>query len=112
MPYELKRVPGGWKVFKQGTNTSYSDKALPRHRAEAQMRALYAAESQSHVAADPEDAVNQHKVSKVSVNYRPSTSMRRSCGACTMYSPSGVCSLVAGHIEPDMVCDRFSPKHS
>lgn len=45
MPYELKRSGDGWKVFKKGTEKSFSKKAMPRGRAEAQMRALYANEN-------------------------------------------------------------------
>jgi hypothetical protein len=48
MPYEIKPSTAGGKkgfrVFKQGTREAYSKEALPRARAEAQMRALYAAE--------------------------------------------------------------------
>lgn len=42
-----KSVAGGkpgFKVYKKGTKTSYSKEALPKARAEAQMKALYAAE--------------------------------------------------------------------
>lgn len=45
------------------------------------------------------------KVSKASVHYRPSTAARR-CGNCGMYR-NGVCDLVAGRIDPKMVCDRW-----
>lgn len=50
MPYELKKVKGGYKVQKKGgelTSTGrryFSDKPLTEEGAKAQMRALYAAE--------------------------------------------------------------------
>ncbi len=50
MPYELKKVKGGWKVQIKGGRISstgrryFSDSPLPRERAVAQMRALYASE--------------------------------------------------------------------
>ena len=50
MPYELKKVKGGYKVQKKGgeiTSTGrryFSDKPLTEERAKAQMRALYASE--------------------------------------------------------------------
>jgi hypothetical protein len=42
MPYEVRKSGSGYKVFKKGTNTSYSKKAQSRKKAKAQMRALYA----------------------------------------------------------------------
>lgn len=43
MPYELKPCgKGGATVVTKGTRKSHSKKCLPRARAEAQMRALYA----------------------------------------------------------------------
>ena len=50
MPYELKKVKGGYKVQKKGgemTSTGrryFSDKPLTQERAKAQLRALYASE--------------------------------------------------------------------
>lgn len=52
MPYELKKVKGGYKVQKKGgelTSTGrryFSNSPLPKERAEAQMRALYVSERQ------------------------------------------------------------------
>lgn len=48
------------------------------------------------------------KVSKESVDYRKATSTHK-CGNCDMYSDHN-CTLVAGHIEPDDVCDRWEPE--
>jgi len=45
MPYKVKRSGKGYKVFKKDTTKSYSKKPLPKKKAEAQMRALYANES-------------------------------------------------------------------
>jgi hypothetical protein len=42
MPYEIKKVPKGWKVFTKGTDRSHSNKPLPLARAKAQLKALYA----------------------------------------------------------------------
>lgn len=61
------------------------------------------------------------KVSKQSVNYRPSTSPDKRCGTCVMFRPAsvpipsghprtGTCTLVAGLIEAPMVCDRWEKK--
>ena len=53
MPYELKKVKGGYKVQKKGgelTSTGrryFSNSPLPRERAMAQMRALYASEGRT-----------------------------------------------------------------
>lgn len=42
MPYELKREGSGYKIVSKDTGKTHSDKPLPRQRALAQMRALYA----------------------------------------------------------------------
>lgn len=44
MPYELRKAGKGWLVVTKGTRRAHSKKPLPRARAEAQMRALYANE--------------------------------------------------------------------
>jgi hypothetical protein len=41
MPYEIKKVKGGYYVVTEGTNKKHSKKPLPEERAKAQMRALY-----------------------------------------------------------------------
>lgn len=52
MPYELKKVKGGYKVQKKGgelTSTGrryFSNSPLPKERAEAQIKALYVSERQ------------------------------------------------------------------
>ncbi len=48
---------------------------------------------------------DEGKVSKSSVNYR--TAQR--CGNCSMFS-NGSCSLVAGEIDPDDVCDKWDSR--
>ena len=56
MPYELKKVKGGYKVQKKGgelTSTGrryFSDKPLTEERAKAQIRALYASERRRTVS--------------------------------------------------------------
>jgi len=42
MPYEVRKQGDGYKVFKKGTQKAYSEKPLPKAKAEAQMRAIYA----------------------------------------------------------------------
>ena len=42
MPYEVVKVDGGYKVKKQGYERYYSRNPMPKERAYAQMRALYA----------------------------------------------------------------------
>jgi len=44
MPYEMKEVPQGYYVETKATGRRHSKKPLPKARAEAQMRALYASE--------------------------------------------------------------------
>lgn len=41
MPYELKKVKGGYYVETKPTHTRHSKKPLPREMAIKQMRALY-----------------------------------------------------------------------
>jgi hypothetical protein len=47
MPYIIASVPGGFKVKKEGTQKTFSKRPLKKPVAEAQMRALYAAERKS-----------------------------------------------------------------
>jgi len=42
MPYEIRKVQKGWKVFTKGTDRSHSNDPLPLARAKAQLKALYA----------------------------------------------------------------------
>jgi len=42
MPYQIKKVEKGWKVFTKGTDRAHSNKPLSLANAKAQMRALYA----------------------------------------------------------------------
>lgn len=50
------------------------------------------------------------KVSKDSVHYRSAEGIKH-CGSCVMFRPeTGSCTLVAGDIEADHVCDRWAPK--
>ena len=45
MPYKLVKVTAGYFVENKETGKRYSSDPLPKKRAEAQMRALYYAES-------------------------------------------------------------------
>ena len=42
MPYEIRKVDKGWKVFTKGTDRSHSNDPLPLKRAKDQLKALYA----------------------------------------------------------------------
>ena len=42
MPYSIKKVKGGYKVATKGTGKMHSGKPMPKAKAEAQMRAMYA----------------------------------------------------------------------
>lgn len=48
------------------------------------------------------------KLSKIDVDYRPSEGKRK-CGNCSMYQ-KGTCTLVAGDIRRNDVCDKWEPK--
>lgn len=63
----------------------------------------------------PATGVSEHeghnmakKVSKTSVNYRHSFGKEK-CGNCVMFR-SGECTLVAGKINEDCVCDKWAAK--
>lgn len=45
VPYELKKVDGGWKVAKKNGRKTFSKKPMTKKKAEDQMAALYANES-------------------------------------------------------------------
>jgi LSD1 subclass zinc finger protein len=46
------------------------------------------------------------KVSKEAVDYGPGAKHRK-CALCSMFRAPHACTLVAGHIDPQYVCDRF-----
>lgn len=52
------------------------------------------------------------KVSKPSVHYRQAKPhAEKRCGTCVMFRPAGsACTLVAGLIHAEMVCDRYEAK--
>ena len=49
------------------------------------------------------------KVSKASVHYGPAESFEKRCGTCSMFLPSGSCTLVEGIIKAHDVCDEWEP---
>lgn len=49
------------------------------------------------------------KVSKASVNYRHSDDPNKRCGNCSMFIPSGACTLVEGLIKSEDLCDEWAP---
>ncbi len=42
MPYEVKKVKGGYQTVSKDTGKTHSNKPLSKSKAKAQMRALYA----------------------------------------------------------------------
>ena len=54
------------------------------------------------------------KVSKVSVDYRPTKRTDKRCGTCAMFykheGTFGRCTLVAGTISATAVCDKWEKK--
>lgn len=66
---------------------------------------------QVHPGSEPQNkGWGDEKVSKDSVNYRPSDDPSHSCGTCSMFRPGGACTLVAGAIESQDVCDEWDPR--
>jgi hypothetical protein len=51
------------------------------------------------------------KVSKQSVRYSQGVAHRK-CSLCSMWRPPASCSLVAGRISPEAVCDKFERKRA
>jgi hypothetical protein len=49
MPYELRKVHGGYKVGHKGMSKTYSKKPQSKAKAAAQMRAIYANTPKSHM---------------------------------------------------------------
>jgi hypothetical protein len=50
-----------------------------------------------------------HKLSKSSVNYSKGMGKTR-CRNCSHYAGAGVCRLVAGEINPDYWCRKFTSR--
>lgn len=63
--------------------------------------------SQVHQGSDP--ANKDEKVSKESVDYRPAEILEVRCATCTMFREPNSCTLVAGIIRRDDVCDEWYP---
>jgi len=63
-------------------------------------------QSGSATVARP-DAEKGQKVSKESVDYRESDNPNKRCGTCSMFLPSGSCTLVEGLIKAEDVCDEW-----
>lgn len=49
MPYKIRKSGSGYKVYKKEGGKCFSNKALPKARAQAQMKAIYANESRNKV---------------------------------------------------------------
>jgi len=47
MPYHIKKVGSGFKVFKKGTNKALSKEPMSKAKAEAQMKAVEISESKA-----------------------------------------------------------------
>jgi hypothetical protein len=56
--------------------------------------------------------MSARKVSKRSVNYRraPIWALRRRCALCSMFREPASCTLVAGRIDGNDVCDEWERK--
>ena len=50
-----------------------------------------------------------NKLSKTEVRYRKADGEKR-CGNCSMFRKGGYCTLVAGDIRKNDVCDRYEAK--
>lgn len=48
MPYEIRKVGGGYKVGHKGQKKTYSKEPLSKSKAKAQMRAMYANEKKAN----------------------------------------------------------------
>lgn len=53
--------------------------------------------------------MDEGMVSKASVNYRPAETLEERCGTCSMFREPNACTLVAGVIRRDDVCDEWDP---
>ncbi len=98
MPWEVRKVPGGYKVYKVGTRKAYSKNPLSQEDAKAQMRALYASEKKM-----------DEKLPQDEVDYRLATNPAMTCGRCSNFQPPASCSVVQGPISPMDVCNDFYP---
>ena len=65
---------------------------------------------------DPNEGLSQ-AYSPEEVGYRPADSARNSCSRCSHFTPkaqqslgAGVCDVVAGPVQPNGVCDLFTPR--
>lgn len=110
--------PSSARTVKPGKPNRLPTASVPGPKAKPTAKPTNAAPSQkptagprvspSHTARG--SASKAEKVSKESVNYRDGDTARR-CGTCSMYS-GHLCTLVAGHIDPGMVCDEWDPKNT
>lgn len=65
--------------------------------------------SQLHQGSDPANKGDSGLVPKASVNYRPAETLGERCGTCSMFREPNACTLVAGIIRRDDVCDEWDP---
>lgn len=57
MPYHVKKVGSGFKVFKKGTNKALSKEPLTKAKAEAQMKAVEISEKKQKTHKMPDGTV-------------------------------------------------------
>lgn len=127
MPYEIRQEGDGYKVYKKGSDKSYSKKPISKRQAKKQAAALYAnenktlppeeatidvvdaggkcyTESYNHWMALPQDDSR--------VNYDPvGMSGGQACANCQWFQPgSSSCYLVAGPIVATGLSDLWMEK--
>lgn len=106
--YHGPENPGGHWERVQGDEWNFTPGTanLRHHSAEELQDYFQRYEPKSHLVLPAKRAHGgRTKVSKASVNYRDGTPEKH-CGNCSMYE-ARTCTLVAGLINPNKVCDRF-----
>ena len=61
MPYHIKKVGSGFKVFKKGTNKALSKEPMSKAKAEAQMKAVIISEKKQGTHKMPDGTVMSGK---------------------------------------------------
>ena len=61
MPYHIKKVGSGFKVFKKGTNKALSKEPMSKSKAEAQMKAVEISEKKQGTHKMPDGTVMSGK---------------------------------------------------
>jgi hypothetical protein len=64
------------------------------------------------LAATPNQATAQPKISKVAVNYQDHPDGDKRCDKCAQFQPPDACKVVEGSISPQGSCRIFMLKHA